>query len=228
MSDIINLLEQVKLIKRQVKHRMFWHHILPMLLVIYVIILPFFYFWILVKEWLGFLLLLFLMISVFIALGIRKIWLNSSFKEQISVYNRKLIPIKPEIKFIEFYLFVNEILKYPDIFNRRHEIISKIDRELISYIISIYEHKVTLSIFGLMLTIIGSSVTYIIQSTFPIRTEADVKNYLFITLIILIFLYIPWLISKDFLDRLVNKQDLREIKEFLEWSHVVKKNNTQA
>ena len=145
------------------------------------------------------------------------------FGEQLRIYNQSSIPIKPDIEFIEFCLFVDEIRKKPIILNRRKEIISKINEELLSYVVSLYEHKVTICIFAIILSIIGSSITYIIQSAFPIKTIDDVKNYLLMTIIVLFFIFIPWLISKDFLDRFANKHDLREIKEFLDWLPILTK-----
>lgn len=222
----IEALNQTIILKEQVERKLFWKHIVPMMLVIYVVVLPMFYIVILVKGFLDGVLLIPLILSMLFSWIIRSVWLKASFGEQILLFKEKFIAIAPDIKFIEFHMFCHEFNSYKELRSSRENIISKINEELISHLASLSEHRFSIISFGVILAIVANAISYILQQAFPIKNTPDIKNHLVFVAIICFLLSIPWSISKGFFDRFSSKKRLRELREYLEWMPILEKRKT--
>lgn len=223
----IEALNQTIILKKQIERKLFWKHIMPMMLVIYVVVLPMFYIVILVKGLLGGVLLIPLVLSMLFSWLIRSVWLNASFGEQLSLFKEKFIEIAPDIKFIEFHIFCHEFNVNTELRSSRENIIRKINEELISHLASLSEHRFSIISFGVILAIVANAISYILQQAVPIKNTTDIKNHLIFISIICFLLSIPWSISKGFFDRFSSKKRLRELREYLEWMPVLEKRRAQ-
>lgn len=223
----IEALNQTILLKKQIERKLFWKHIMPMMLVIYVVVLPMFYIVILVNGLIGGVLLIFLVSSMLFSWVIRSVWLNASFGEQMSLFKEKFIEIAPDIKFIEFHLFCHEFSVNVELRSSRENIIKKINEELISHLASLSEHRFSIISFGVILAIIANAISYTLQQAIPIKNMSDIKNHFIFIAIICFLLSIPWSISKGFFDRFSSKKRLRELREYLEWMPVLEKRRAQ-
>lgn len=220
---VIEKLSKAIKLKKKVERKLFLRHILPMMVVVYVIIFPVFYFIIFVKCNIGILLIIPLTINIVIAWAIRYVWLKACFGNELKIFNGNNIEITPDIKFIEFTMFCHELSDDKDLISNRDNIISKINEELIASMASLSEHKFSIISAGTILAIFANAISYILQQAFPVTKISDTTNYFIFVVIVCFLLIIPWGISKGFLDQFSNKKRLRELREYLEWMPVLKK-----
>ncbi|BCS52956.1 hypothetical protein GSbR_09400 [Geobacter sp. SVR] len=220
----IEALNQSINLKKQIELKFFWKHILPMMLVIYIIVIPMFYIVIVVKGKLGLILLLPLAASIIFSIIIRYFWLRATFEGELKIYKQNIIAIKPDIKFIEFSMFCEKFKEKTDLLSVREQILVKLNEELISHLASLGEHRFSIISFGVILAIISNFVSYILQQAFPVSKISDLTNHFVFVVITCFLLAIPWGISRGFFDRFSNKKRLRELREYLEWFPVLERN----
>lgn len=146
----------------------------------------------------------------------------SYFYKQINrvYFERTKVKKGNRLKFMHFIEFVGLLKNEKELILNRKTICNQINESISYYRVSIAEHKVTISLFVLVLGLVIHGIILSLNWYAGTLSGDLSKENQLLFMIILVFLtafiiYMFTNISSAFLDRVANKYNLRELKEFL-------------